>query len=562
MREYEDAELEPRLRGVLRQHLGALPLDLTVEALDRRREVRDAARRRRALVALGLAAALLVPLGVLAGGGRPLFEAFVVPAPSASPLASGTPEASTEVPSAPPSPTPIGPWLTARELMDRLSAGYGYQWSVVDDDQNIGVFEWPSGAIRVAAPLDGPAKISVVFDVDAAADANQHVDRIVQALAPDAAPWLQEALTQGLAAGGPFVSAALTASGGQVGVTVVDEPDLRDWVSVLFVPDPPPTRALEADGGLVVYDASARVWAANRDGTNQGLLVASTTTPYGISGILGWSADGSRLFYGDAGGGVFAVDTDGSQPFRVGMRPDKPLCPVAGAADDCQVNEDISISPDGRRLAYSLQEGSESDIHVIAVLDVASGRVTALDPTRAPGVDKPTWSPDGTRLVYGCPGVGPTTDGVCMVNADGTDLRRLVPSIAGDASDAQWSPDGTTILFKVDGGGRAELFTIGSDGAGLRSVTSDGLPDFAQWTRDGRIVFIRWERTPAGGPERGDLRIMDADGSNLSTLGTSIPAQTAAGCMACPYPDGEGRYFDGDHEVRYRYWQPVPGDRP
>ena len=68
MREYDDAALELQLRGVLREHLDALPLDLTVDALDRRREARHAARRSRGLVALGLAAALLVPLGVLVGG--------------------------------------------------------------------------------------------------------------------------------------------------------------------------------------------------------------------------------------------------------------------------------------------------------------------------------------------------------------------------------------------------------------------------------------------------------------------------------------------------------------
>jgi hypothetical protein len=95
MREYDDAALELRLRGVLTEHLGALPLDITVEDLERRGEVRRAARRRLGLVALGLAAALLVPLGVLVGGGRPQFEALVVPAPSASPDASAT---STDMP--------------------------------------------------------------------------------------------------------------------------------------------------------------------------------------------------------------------------------------------------------------------------------------------------------------------------------------------------------------------------------------------------------------------------------------------------------------------------------
>ncbi len=106
MHEYDDAALELRLRGVLREHLDALPLDLTVDALDRRREAQDAARRRRrGLVALGLAAALLVPLGVFGGGGRPLLEALVVPAPSTSPDASAMPEASASRPTASTSPS-------------------------------------------------------------------------------------------------------------------------------------------------------------------------------------------------------------------------------------------------------------------------------------------------------------------------------------------------------------------------------------------------------------------------------------------------------------------------
>ena len=59
MRELDDAALELRLRGVLREHLGSLPFDITLEDLERRREIGAVARRRRRrLVTLALAAAL------------------------------------------------------------------------------------------------------------------------------------------------------------------------------------------------------------------------------------------------------------------------------------------------------------------------------------------------------------------------------------------------------------------------------------------------------------------------------------------------------------------------
>ena len=56
-------------------------------------------------------------------------------------------------------------------------------------------------------------------------------------------------------------------------------------------------------------------------------------------------------------------------------------------------------------------------------------------------------------------------------------------------------------------------------------------------------MFIRWERGATG---RGDLWIMDADGSNATTLDTTVAAQTAAGCLVC-----------GD-----RIWQPMPEGQP
>src|SRR5262245_811208 len=45
MRDLDDAALELRLREVLKEHLGALPLDLTVDSLARRREASRVARR-------------------------------------------------------------------------------------------------------------------------------------------------------------------------------------------------------------------------------------------------------------------------------------------------------------------------------------------------------------------------------------------------------------------------------------------------------------------------------------------------------------------------------------
>ena len=97
MRELDDAKLELELRRVLSEQLGTLTLDLTRDALERRRAIRDGARRRRRnVVLLGLAAAVLLPAGWLAAG---------APAPRPAPLVTVVTPSPSPVPSVAPEPT-------------------------------------------------------------------------------------------------------------------------------------------------------------------------------------------------------------------------------------------------------------------------------------------------------------------------------------------------------------------------------------------------------------------------------------------------------------------------
>ena len=96
MPDLDDAALERRLREVLEEHLGVLPLDLTVDALRRRRETRSVVRRfgRGRGITLLAAAALLLVGGALAVGSGVLRRPSVVPpvpAPSFAALVTASP---------------------------------------------------------------------------------------------------------------------------------------------------------------------------------------------------------------------------------------------------------------------------------------------------------------------------------------------------------------------------------------------------------------------------------------------------------------------------------------
>lgn len=95
----------------------------------------------------------------------------------------------------------------------------------------------------------------------------------------------------------------------------------------------------------------------------------------------------------------------------------------------------------------------------------------------------PSWSPDGTQLVFGSSIQGP---GVYVVNRDGTGLRKVVATITGGgATNPVWSPvpapDGRFKIAYLDQAGpddgtiegdNHEVWLVNLDGTGLVNLTN------------------------------------------------------------------------------------------
>ncbi len=157
--------------------------------------------------------------------------------------------------------------------------------------------------------------------------------------------------------------------------------------------------------------------------------VARLALPDGASARFpSWSPDGSSILVvgcpcGAGTRHLYIVPVDGSATRS-----------LLGVTDQLRP---ALWSPEGSRIAYSTPTG-------IAIVAVADGRQMNL----TEGHDlRPAWSPDGHRIAFQRENAAGESQGIYLVDADGSNLTRLT-----DAPDErpEWSPDGTELVFSRD----------------------------------------------------------------------------------------------------------------
>lgn len=264
--------------------------------------------------------------------------------------------------------------------------------------------------------------------------------------------------------------------------------------------------AFRSDAGNAAGHESHAIWVVSPGGTGARRVTPGADPPKS-------ETDYSPVFFPD--GRRFAYIR---QVFGTDLSPENQIFVKAAAAPASAVGTPVlpepvdyrilslGISPSGRELAIAAEPPPLNETQVFLV-DLPGGEMTQLTSGPLPA-SSPDFSPDGGTIVFSTR--RHRHGGIFTVRSDGSGLRRLTAR-PGDGAPS-YSPSGGRIVFNRHAGRGVGIFSMRANGGDVTRLTSgrdvDRGPVFSP---DGRsIAFAR-----AAGGRNPDLYAMRADGSGV-----------------------------------------------
>ncbi|MBE7556142.1 MAG: PD40 domain-containing protein [Anaerolineales bacterium] len=239
--------------------------------------------------------------------------------------------------------------------------------------------------------------------------------------------------------------------------------------------------AWSPDGQKIAFSSNYDIYVINAAGGDQPRLIVDVTPTHGDAAYVcpTWSADSQQLLlavpflYG-----IYVAHADGSslskladiegwdhawspdrqtlvfvsrrdREFEIyGMKTDGSS--LTQLTDNTARDLDPAWSPDGQTIAFASDREVE-DKYELYLMQADGSNPRKLTQTSSRRIFRPTWSPDGQTIVY----TRSSEDGVWidLIRADGTGYKQLVQGRDLQGRDPVWSPDGRYIAFRDDSDG-------------------------------------------------------------------------------------------------------------
>lgn len=290
----------------------------------------------------------------------------------------------------------------------------------------------------------------------------------------------------------------------------------------------------------ITYSNGGRLFAIDADGSHRRQLTgpASPRGDRTADTYPTWAADGSELaFVRNIPRGRFSVSSQIQLANPSGHRQ-HPLTPLNLRASVYSPK----FSPDGQRVVFArFRERSDGFVSAIVMINVDGTAQQTLAKSRLDQssrtlvyVDQPTFTPDGSHVIYTRYGVnanGFFRSSLRLVGTDGSADQGFIHS----ANSADFSADGTKLAFTSDRDHNGstcfsdeceydtELYVANADGTSpLRLTDGRGHELGPDWSGDGtRITFESDRNLP--GADRPEIYSIDSTGHCLTWLTNGTP---------------------------------------
>jgi Tol biopolymer transport system component len=278
---------------------------------------------------------------------------------------------------------------------------------------------------------------------------------------------------------------------------------------------------------------------------------------------MGWTSDSKKLIFQDKAKGLFAIPASGGKWEEIFRFPDPKK------AKEC--NEWLTLSPDGKFIAYQSIRGGNEDIYVMPSRGGESVRITD-----DPASDSwPSWSFDGQWLAFNSARTGHSETWVIRITPEGKPGSQPIQVTRGGGGGV-WTQDGK-IAYSTRKN-IVHIFTANSDGSEETQLTKfNNWNVVPRWSPDAiNIVFVTdygeeggkavWVAPSKGGNEKfltiGDSPVWSPDGKKIAFVAETgriglvkakisiIPAEGGEAKELISY-DGSSSNLDWSPDGRY-----------